>query len=101
MTAIPPLDDQFVALLVAPYLLHPKLRVGFRYCVVLAHIVSMPEAAIYRDDRAVLRQYDVWRAGEGACIQAVARTRAMEGLANLQLGSRVPRFDVRHHQISL
>ena len=96
-----PLDGQLVAFLVASYLLHPELGVGFRNRVVLAAFVPVPEAAVHEDGGAVLRQHDVRRAGEGADIETITVAGTMEGLSHLQLGSCVPRSDVRHRLMTL
>lgn len=78
-----PLDGQLVTLLVATHLLHPELRARLRYCILLAAFMSVPEATVYEDGGAILRQHDVGRTVEGAGIEAVAVAGIMEGPAHL------------------
>ena len=78
-----------IALFVPSYLADPKLRVGLRDGVVLASLMSMPEAAVHKDARPVLPQHDVWLARQTWMVQPIA-----EATAEQEFSDRDFRFGV-------
>ena len=97
-----------IPLLVSCDFVHPKPPVGLRNLTALGilnfylftinswhrHTVSMPEAAIDKDRRAVLAHHDVRLAGDRFHVEAVAVAVIPQPLPHLQLGFGVPAADV-------
>ena len=67
--------DFLVTLLVPGYLGCPEVGVGLGDCIVFAAFVAVPEAAVDKDDGAVLWEDDVGGAGKALVIHAVAETK--------------------------
>ena len=102
---VPPHLCQFavfflVALLVAPYLILPKLHMGLRHAEVLA-VVTMPKATIHEDARAVFAQHDVGVTWQAVEVQPVAETESPKVFPHGQFWLCVSRMDGGHHLASL
>ena len=63
--------------------------------------MSVPEASVHEDSRAVRPHDDVRLAGHALHVQAVAVAVVPQPLPHLQLGFRVPAADVRHATVPL
>ena len=63
-----------IPLLVPGNLGHPELSVGLGDCIILTVFVAMPEAAVYKDNRPILWQYDIRAAGKALIVYPVAKT---------------------------
>ena len=70
-------------------LLLPELTVRFGEDKVTAVFMRMPEAAVYEDDRIVVRKYEVRRAVIALVADAVAEARPEQGRADLLFRLRV------------
>ena len=85
-----------IALFVPSYLADPKLRVGLRDGVVLASLMSMPEAAVHKDARPVLPQHDVWLARQTWMVQPIAESMPPQIVAHQYLRLRILATDGCH-----
>ncbi len=77
--------DFLVTLLVSGHFCRPEVGVGLGNRVELAGFVTMPEAAVNEDDRAIFRKHNIWRTREAPVIHPVAEAILPEGMAKLQL----------------
>lgn len=77
--------DFLVTLLVSGHFCRPEVGVCFGDCVELAGFVTMPEAAVNEDDRAIFRKHNIWGAREAPVIHPVAEAILPEGMAQSQL----------------
>ena len=90
-----------VALAVALYFGLPEVGVGFGQDVVAAAFVAVPEAAVDEDDRAVLAQHDVGRAGQAADVDAETEPACKQVFAHQYLGLGVAAADAGHALVPL
>lgn len=72
-------------MLVAGYLGGPEVSVGLGDRVILATLVAVPEAAVNKNDGAVLGKDDVRGTGQMFVVDTVAETQAPEGFAQEEL----------------
>lgn len=70
--------DSFVLLDVLPEFLSPEFLSGLRGVRVLAAFVTVPEAPMHEDDRAVFGQDDIWFARELLHMEAESVTQAVQ-----------------------
>lgn len=80
--------DLLVALLVAGDFGGPEVSVGFGRSCVLAVLVSVPEAPVDKDDRAVFGKDEVGGAGETLVVNPVPEPHVPEGVTQGQLRLR-------------
>lgn len=80
--------DFLVSLLVPSHLGRPELSVGLGDSVVIAALVAMPEASVYKDNRPVLWQRDIWFSRQISFIDPVAEPQAPKSTTQLQLRLR-------------
>lgn len=85
-----------VALAVAVDLCTPECRVRPRQGRTLASLMSMPEAAVHKDDAAKARKYDVRGSWQGFPVQPESVAKPMGDLSNQHLGRGVLRADCPH-----
>ena len=85
-----------VALLIARDLHHPEFSVGLWDGVVGTIFMTMPEAAVNKDDGVVLGQDDVRLSGKTLVICAIAESQAPEGMTQNQLRACVLGSVMRH-----
>lgn len=83
-----------VTLLVALYLLPPKVDIGMRQMPV--HLVPVPKAPVYENHNAILAQHDIRRAGQALHVLTVTVTAREEVTADNPLGFRIPAPYPRH-----
>ena len=76
---------QGVAFLILADLVGPEFNVGRWGSVVLATLVSVPEAAVYEYDGAVFRQDDIRSTGESLDIDTISKTGVEQRLAHFLL----------------
>ena len=91
----------YVALLVAAYLLFPKVGVALWHLEVGAVVVSMPKAAIDEDYCAVFAQHDVGMARETGMVEAIAEATGPEILAHKYLRACSLALDCSHAAVAL
>ena len=77
-----------IAFLIPGYFRCPEFSVGLWDGVVWTIFVTMPEAAVNKDDSVVLRQYDIRLAGKALVVGAIAESQTPEGMTQLQLRLR-------------
>ena len=77
--------DFLVSHLVPRDLSHPEFRVGLGDSIVLTVFMTMPKAAVYKDDGAVFGEDDVRGARKASIINFVAESQAPECMAEFQL----------------
>ena len=77
--------DLLVTLLVPGNFRRPEVGVGLGNRVELAGFLTMPEAAVNEDDRAIFRKHNNWRTREAPVIHPLAEAILPEGMAKLQL----------------
>lgn len=77
--------DFLVTLLVSGHFCRPEVGVCFGNCVELAGFVTMPEASVDEDNRAVFWKHNIWRTREAPVIHPVAEAFLPEGMAQPQL----------------
>ena len=89
----PPLDPMSLWSFAAT----PSTRgAGFGEYKIAASFVSVPEAAVHKDDRFVFGQYDVRMAGKVFYMQAVTKPIGKQELSDQHLGPGVFAFDAAH-----
>ena len=69
-----------ISLLVPAHLRHPKLLIRLGNRIVLAPFVSMPEAAVDENDRAVSRQDDVRAPRQTLVVYSIAESQSPKGI---------------------
>lgn len=82
------LPNVLISLLVPCDLCSPKVCIRLWHRIELAVLVAVPEAAVDKDDRAVLGEDDVWFAGQPLVIHPVPEPKSPECLTQLQLRLR-------------
>ncbi len=63
--------------------------------------MAVPEAAVDKDDGAIFGEDDVWGAGQGADVVAVAETGSEQSLTHFLLGLGITRADAGHIVVAL
>lgn len=74
-----------ISFLISGYFGSPEICVGLGDSVVGAVLVTMPKAAVNKDDSAILGENDVRLAGEALVVGAIAEAQVPEGMTQLQL----------------
>ena len=90
-----------VSLFVAVDFLFPKVGVGLGHLETVAVVVSVPKAAVDKDDCAVFAQHDVGMTGESGMVEAIAEAAGKEILAHQYLRARSLALYCRHAAMAL
>ena len=75
----------FVALPVAVYLGCPEVNVALWHLEILAPFMSMPEAAVHKNARAILAQHYIWMSRQARMIQPVSESARKQILPDYHL----------------
>ena len=90
-----------VTLAVAFYLSMPEVGVGLGQSVVLATLMSMPEAAVDKHHCAILAHYNVGTTGQAGMVQPIAKSSAEQVVPHYQLRLCILAVYRRHTAMAL
>lgn len=90
-----------VACAVAFNLCRPELHIRFGQHKIAAALVSVPEAAVYENHRAVFLQHNVGCAGQPLHVHPVAESAGKKVFSHNQLGASVSAANMRHALVAL
>lgn len=91
----------FVATDISLKLLLPKRLIGPRCGCITATVVPMPEAAMYKYHRPVLRKHKIRRARQRLHVKSISKPSREKISTKYSLRPRVPSSDGRHHTTAL
>ena len=96
-----PVQHLMVPFSVSPDLLHPELCVRFRHHVILASLMSMPEAAVHQNTGAIFPQHDVRLARQPRVIEPIPESPTPQKFPDKNLRFGILALDCRHVIVAL
>ena len=96
-----PVQHLMVPLPVPPDLLHPEPGVRFRHHIILASLMSMPEAAIHQNAGTILPQHNIRFSRQPWMIEPIPESSSPQELPDKNLWFSILASDCRHVVVAL
>lgn len=96
-----PVQHLMVPLPIPPDLLHPEPGVRFRHHIILAPLMSMPEAPVHQNTGAIFPQHDVRLARQPRMIEPIPESPTPQKFPDKNLRFGIPAPYCRHIVVAL
>ena len=96
-----PVQHLMVPLPVPPDLLHPEPGVRFRHHIILASLMSVPEASVHQNTGAILPEHNIRFSRQPWMIEPIPESPTPQKFPDKNLRFGIPALDCRHIVMAL